>query len=283
MNKKISPLIEAEELLEFNNDNNLILVDASNGNDAEHRYRNCHLEGALFVSLKSDLADIKDDFSQGGRHPLPTIHRFATTLTRLGITANSHVVIYDDTGGANSAARFWWMLKSFGHAKVQVINGGLQQALKIGFPTSDRIEDAHVVANYEAAAWKLKTSTIDEVEDFSKNENTLIVDVRESSRFRGISEAIDLVAGHIPNAINIPYLENLDSNGKFLSVVELKHKYEEVFNGRQADSIIFHCGSGVTACHSLLAIDYAGLEIPKLYVGSWSEWSRNNKAIVKEV
>lgn len=174
------------------------------------------------------------------------------------------------------------MLKSFGHAKVQVLNGGFQEALKIGFPTTDRMRVSQIGSNYNASDWKLKSATMDVVEKFSQNENALIVDVREGSRFRGESEPIDLVAGHIPNAINIPYSENLGRDGKFLPQSELKLKYEKVFSGRDADSIIFHCGSGVTACHSLLAIDYAGLAIPKLYVGSWSEWSRNSKPIVKE-
>ena len=283
MIKRLSPLIEVAELLELYKKNPLVLVDASNGKDARVTYKAKHLDQALFVDLNTDLADIKEDLANGGRHPLPQIEKFAETLTNLGIINSSHVVIYDNKNGANAAARFWWMLRAIGHEKVQVLNGGLQQAENMGFPTNDKTETPKLVANYTFDNWKLPTATITDVENNSQNKNYLVIDVRENSRYRGVNEPIDLVAGHIPGAINIPFNSNLNQNGRFLSAAELRQKYQEIFGAIKMENIIFHCGSGVTACQTILALDYAALAIPKLYVGSWSEWSRNDKAIATKL
>ena len=279
MNVNISPIIQASELLKLYKSENLIIVDVSNGKNAKSNYEAKHLEGAIFVDLNTQLADIKDDLSIGGRHPLPKIESFAKTLSNLGISPKSHIVIYDDKNGSNAGARFWWMLKSVGHEKVQVLNGGIQEAEKIKFPVSSNTEITNKTELYKVDNWKLKIAEIAEVEKLSKTENHIVIDVRDVERYNGETEPIDLVAGHIPGAINVPFTENLDENGLFLSPNLLKHKYEKVFGHIKTDNIIVHCGSGVTACHSLLAIAYAELEIPKLYVGSWSEWSRNNKLI----
>jgi thiosulfate/3-mercaptopyruvate sulfurtransferase len=279
MNVNISPIIQASELLKLYKSENLIIVDVSNGKNAKSNYEAKHLEGAIFVDLNTQLADIKNDLSIGGRHPLPKIENFAKTLSNLGISPKSHIVIYDDKNGSNAGARFWWMLKSVGHEKVQVLNGGIQEAEKINFPVSSNTEVIKKTELYKVENWKLKITEIEEVEKFSKTENHIVIDVRDEERYNGETEPIDLVAGHIPGAINIPFTENLDENGLFLTPNLLKHKYEKVFGHINPENIIVHCGSGVTACHSLLAIAYAALEIPKLYVGSWSEWSRNNKLI----
>lgn len=279
MNLNISPIIQASELLKLYKSENLIIVDVSNGKNAKSNYEAKHLEGAIFVDLNTQLADIKDDLSIGGRHPLPTIESFAKTLSNLGISPKSHIVIYDDKNGSNAGARFWWMLKSVGHEKVQVLNGGIQEAEKINFPVSSNTEVTNKTELYKVDNWKLKIAEIAEIEKLSKNENHIIIDVRDEERYNGETEPIDLVAGHIPGAINFPFTENLDENGLFLNPNLLKHKYEKIFRHINPENIIVHCGSGVTACHSLLAIAYAELEIPKLYVGSWSEWSRNNKLI----
>jgi len=122
-------------------------------------------------------------------------------------------------------------------------------------------------------------ANIDEVEKASNSQDYLIIDVRESARYNGEYEPIDLISGHIPNAINIPFSTNLDENGLFLSPEILREKYKNIIDNKKSNEIIVHCGSGVTACHTLLAMAYAGFEIPKLYVGSWSEWSRNGKPI----
>ena len=135
-----SPIIAASELLAIYKTNNIVLIDASNGKNAKLNYQEKHLKGALFVDLDTQLADIKEDFSNGGRHPLPSVKEFAKKFTALGIANESEVVVYDDNNGSNAAARLWWMLTSAGHEKVQVLNGGLKEALKIGFPTSNEIE-----------------------------------------------------------------------------------------------------------------------------------------------
>ena len=275
MNINKSPVIEASALLQLLNTENLVLIDAGN----KTNYLQKHLSGSLFVDLNTDLADIKEDLSIGGRHPLPKIENFSKTLSSLGITAKSHVVVYDDKAGANAASRFWWMLKSIGHEKVQVLNGGIQAAEAMGFPMSSNEEIAAKTDLCKFDHWKWQIAEIDEVETASADANKIVIDVRDAARYNGEVEPIDLIAGHIPGAINVPFTTNLDKNGLFLSPTELKLKYEKILGQKKSEDIIVHCGSGVTACHTLLALAYAGLGIPKLYVGSWSEWSRNNKAI----
>lgn len=279
MSKDISPIIEVEELLKIYKTKDLVIVDVGNGEKAYANYKERHLEGAFFVDLNTQLSNIKEDAAIGGRHPLPTMNQFSKTLSKLGITEKSHVVLYDDKNGANAAARFWWMLKAIGHNKVQVLNGGFQEAERKGFPINSNFEVAMKVATSKLSEWKLPQADIFEVEKCSNNKNYIVIDVRENARYNGFVEPIDLVAGHIPGAVNIPFSTNLNTNGLFLSQKELKAKYQTILGNIQSDHIIVHCGSGVTACHTLLAMAYAGLEIPKLYVGSWSEWSRNNKAI----
>ncbi|NDP26939.1 MAG: sulfurtransferase [Flavobacterium sp.] len=274
MSATISPIIQASELLILYQTTNLVIVDVSTGKNAKLNYDQKHLDGAIYVDLNTQLADIKDDLSIGGRHPLPKIENFAQTVFNLGISPQTHVILYDDKNGSNAAARFWWMLKSMGHEKVQVLNGGFQEAEKANFPMSSKIEIMVQAELHKVSDWKLKIAEITEVEKVSQNKNYLVIDVRDAERYKGETEPIDLIAGHIPGAINVPLTENLDENGLFLSPNELKNKYEKIFGKVKNENIIVHCGSGVTACHSLLAIAYAEMEIPKLYVGSWSEWSR---------
>jgi thiosulfate/3-mercaptopyruvate sulfurtransferase len=279
MYKDISPIIKPDELIVLRQTSELIIVDASNGSGAKENYEAKHLDGALYVDLNTQLANINTDVSIGGRHPLPTFEQFSETLTSLGITPMSHVVVYDDKNGSNAAARLWWMLKSIGHNKVQVLDGGLQAAIKAGFPISSKIEIPLKKEPYIVKNWLLPLADIHEIDKVAQDADFLVVDVRDKERYNGEKEPIDLVAGHIPGAINIPFTTNLDSNGFFLSPDELKNNYLKEFGNKKAENVIVHCGSGVTACHTLLAIAYAGLEIPKLYVGSWSEWSRNNRPI----
>jgi thiosulfate/3-mercaptopyruvate sulfurtransferase len=279
MTQTISPIIHPHELLALHKTKNLVLIDASNGKDTKASYEVKHLASALFVDMNTQLADMHDDLSQGGRHPLPSIANFSKTLAELGISKESHVVIYDDKNGANAASRFWWMLKSVGHEKVQVLNGGLQAAEKIGFPINGDKIIPKKVESYLIEKWQLPLSNIEEVEKVSEDKNYIVVDVRDSVRYRGEKEPIDLIAGHIPGTINAPFIENLDENGMMLSP---QTKYQTIFKDTPTENIIFHCGSGVTACQSLLSLAYAGLEIPKLYIGSWSEWSNSNKPMVKK-
>jgi thiosulfate/3-mercaptopyruvate sulfurtransferase len=282
MKLTISPVIHAVELLALHKNNNLVLVDASNGKDVKQNYEAKHLDGALFVDMNTQLAEMHEELSNGGRHPLPSVAAFAKTLTELGIKKESHVVIYDDKNGANAASRFWWMLTSAGHENVQVLNGGIQAAEKIGFPTNAEKVIVKKTESYLIEKWHLPLSNIAEVEKVSEVKNYTVVDVRDKARYRGEIEPIDANAGHIPGSINAPYLDNLDENGMLLAPEVLKSKYQTIFDNKPSEHIIFHCGSGVTACQSLLSIAYAGLDIPKLYIGSWSEWSNSNKPIVKE-
>ena len=278
----MNPIITPNQLLEAVQTNAIVLVDATNSPLAYQNYQESHLKGALFVDVNTQLADIKEDVAIGGRHPLPTADQFSKTLTDLGITPETWVVVYDDKNGANAAARFWWMLRSIGHDKVQVLSGGIQAAIQAGFPTSSAVEVPTQVESYPIQSWQWPTIDLQGMDEMIQKDNFVVIDVRESQHYRGETEPIDLVAGHIPGATNIPFMTNLDENGFFLSPEELKAKYQKVFENIPEENRVVHCGSGVTACHTLLALAIADLPIPQLYVGSWSEWSRNNREIVVE-
>ena len=273
--KNQSQIIEVGELLSLSQNSNLRIFDVRTGPNAKEDYQKKHLQNAVFVDLNSDLAEI-DNPKNGGRHPLPKFEDFIKTLGKLGIDRNSQVVIYDDKNGANAAARFWWMLRAVGHINVQVLNGGLQLAENQKYPFvsgEDSYPETEFISEYQD--WQLPQIWIDDVKKATQDSDAVIVDVRESQRYDGINEPIDLVAGHIPNAKNFPFIDNLDENGLFKSPEVIRNLYSELFENYDKNKITFHCGSGVTACHSLLALDYAGFEIPNLYVGSWSEWSRD--------
>jgi thiosulfate/3-mercaptopyruvate sulfurtransferase len=278
----MNPIITPNQLLEAVQTNEIVLVDATNSPTAYQNYQQSHLQGALFVDVNTQLADIKEDAAKGGRHPLPTVYQFSKTLTDLGVTPETWVVVYDDKNGANAAARFWWMLSSIGHEKVQVLSGGIQAAIQAGFPTSSAVEVPTQVESYPVQDWQWPIIDLQGMDEMIQKDNFLVIDVREPQRFKGETEPIDLVAGHIPGATNIPFTTNLDADGLFLSPEELKEKYQKAFENTDSDNRVVHCGSGVTACHTLLAMAVAGLPIPQLYVGSWSEWSRNNREIVVE-
>lgn len=284
MSSFLSPLIRPAELLYLlQEDPSLVIVDARNSANPRKTYEQGHLDRALYIDPNLELADIKANLAEGGRHPLPTVADFCGTLGKLGITPESRVVVYDDQFGANSAARLWWMLRALGHEKVQVLEGGIQAALKAEIPMSSKWEAANPTASYPAERWLLPTVEMEKVEAVASETDHLVIDVRSSERYRGESEPIDLFAGHIPGAINVPLTGNLDETGNFLSPEKLKEKYASIFGEIPTEKIIVHCGSGVSACHTLLALDHAGFEIPNLYVGSWSEWSRNDKAIGKSL
>ena len=274
-----SPIIKVIDLLNLLKTEKIVLIDATNAPNAKLDYTKSHLQGALFVDINNDLADIKEDVSQGGRHPLPPIDQFAALISSLGISKTSNVVVYDASNGSNAAARFWWMLKAAGHDKVQVLDGGMQEAIRCGFPTSEGEEYAHEAPPYLIENWLLPIADMNQVAMAAKSDKHLVIDVRAANRYAGLTEPIDPIAGHIPGAINVPFEENLNPEGLFLSPAMLKEKYEKILSDTAADQTIIHCGSGVTACHTILAIAYAGLEIPTLYVGSWSEWCRNGMEI----
>lgn len=273
MSTTLSPLITAEELIA---NPKIILIDARTGANTFETYQKEHLKGARFVDLNRDLAAVPENPANGGRHPLPSSQDFAKTLSSLGISPSDHVVVYDDKNGSNFAARFWWMIRAIGHEKIQVLNGGYPAAIQAGFPTNSGIETFEKTT-YPSQEWKLPLADIEEVEKARKNDQNIVIDVRDKNRFDGLVEPLDLIAGHIPGAVNVPLTENLDENGFFKPADELAEKYKAILKDIKSENTIVHCGSGVTACHTLLAMDYAGLPIPKLYAGSWSEWSRNDR------
>ncbi|QGK74710.1 sulfurtransferase [Flavobacterium sp. SLB02] len=278
MSAKLSPIINPDELLNIKDSSEVILIDSRAGINAQENYKKEHLKGARYVDLNQDLATVKNP-ANGGRHPLPSLEKFSKVLSKLGILPSSHVIIYDDKNGSNAAARFWWMLRAIQHKKVQVLNGGLQAAVKVGYPLSSAIETFEPTENYPIAKWNLAQADIEEVEIARNNKENIVIDVRDKNRFDGLTEPLDLIAGHIPGAINVPFSENLNEEGFYKSADVLAKKYTEIIGDKKPENIIVHCGSGVTACHTLLAMDYAGLSIPKLYVGSWSEWSRNDREL----
>lgn len=275
----MKPIVNITEFSEIARQPHVVLVDARGGAGVYEKYLTAHLENAIYVDLEKDLAH-KTDPKFGGRHPLPDIRLFAKKLGELGISPVTKIFVYDEKTGAMAAARFWWMMKAVGHEHVFVLNGGMQAAIQAGFPVTDKIPEITPCDAYPVTEWKMPVITMQEVENEMKNKTSVLIDVREAYRYNGESEPIDLVAGHIPGAVNIPYLENLDADGNFISDEELKKKYEEVVKNNTGKDIICQCGSGVTACHTILAMEQAGIKNVKLYVGSWSEWSRNEKEIV---
>lgn len=279
----MKPIITSTELSAIFNQENLVVLDARTGKNARENYLQNHIKGAKFIDLDKDLAEIGENAAFGGRHPLPNISKFAETLQNIGISEDSHIVVYDLANGGNAAARCWWMLRAFDLKKVQVLSGGFQSAEKFGIFTNSGEEIFEKTSFILRENWSLPTSTLENVEQEITDNSATVIDVRDAYRYRGESEPIDLVAGHIPGAINIPFSENLDENGEFLPSEILKEKYQNLLSDKPK-KLIIHCGSGVTACHTILALDHAGFPIPNLYVGSWSEWSRREgKKIAREI
>lgn len=231
------------------------LTDSEKGRAS---YEAGHIPGAVFVDLDDDLAGPP---GIDGRHPLPSVSDFAATLGRLGITPSDHVVVYDDVGG-RVAARMWWMLHSIGHAKVQLLDGGYQAWVNAGHHVDTAWIEPHPVTYPAPEAWDGVISSA-EIGDIT------LVDARAPARYRGEIEPIDPKAGHIPGAINLPSDDNLDDDGLFLDAESLAARYEGL-----PDGVAVSCGSGVTACHNALAMVIAGRQMPMVYVGSFSEWSR---------
>jgi len=267
-----SPLISATDLAALNQ--HVRLLDCRPG----AAYGAGHLPGALHADLERDLSRAGEegfDPAQGGRHPLPDLRAWRDTLGRWGITPDTAVVCYDDQGGANAAARAWWMLRACGHERVRVLDGGLQAALDAGMSLTTETPAVEGAAPYPASHWQWTTVDIGVVEKLAKTDDWTVIDVRSAPRYRGEAEPIDPVAGHIPGAVNVPFTENLGADGRFKSFESLRAMY----GGYDPARLVVHCGSGVTACHTLLALDQAGLAGGALFVGSWSEWCRSGRSI----
>lgn len=239
-----------------------------------------HLPGALHADLNRHLStacDPEHDPLRGGRHPLPPPLRFAAQLGAWGIGPDTEVVVYDASGGGNAAARLWWMLRALGHQAVSVLDGGLAAALEAGLPLSQESPSLHPRAAYPADHWALPQTDAEGVDHLRRDPTRLLLDVRASERWRGEVEHLDPVAGHIPGSVNLPWAENLQPDGRFKSPATLRAQYDLLLAGRHPDQLTVHCGSGVTACHTLLALEVAGLAGAAIYMGSWSEWCRSGR------
>lgn len=273
-------LITAEELVARLAE--VRLLDARSGEAGRRAYGESRLRGALHADLETHLSAPPADAADGGRHPLPDVGSWARQLGEWGIGPATPVVIYDDRGGANAAARCWWMLRAAGHDAVAVLDGGFEAAVEAGVPVASGSEPPPRPAPpYPVSAWRLPLVSAEEVDARRHDSRWRVVDVRDEFRFRGESDPYDPVPGHIPGAANLPYRHNLDDGGRFKSAQELEAHFAGVLAGTPAERVIVHCGSGVTACHTLLAMERAGLAGARLYVGSWSEWCRRGWPVAK--
>jgi thiosulfate/3-mercaptopyruvate sulfurtransferase len=235
-------------------------------------YLEGHIPGAVYLDVDHDLAAPVRDDRAGGRHPLPSPRDFAEAMSHAGIGDTTPVVAYDDTGGS-TAARLWWMLNVLGHP-VALLDGGLQ-AWKGPLETGEGIVPNR--ARFTSRPWPREAIVeADEIDALRTDPSAVIVDVRAGERYRGETEPIDRVAGHIPGARSVPWTEIVDpETGRFRAPDELRARYAEVgihARDERAVGVITHCGSGVTACHALIAFELAGIEGARLYVGSWSDW-----------
>lgn len=230
-----------------------------------------HIPGAAYVHLDADLSGPPS--TDRGRHPLPPPERLVALFSALGIGRGCQVVAYDDAGGP-FAARLWWMLRYMGHREVAVLDGGWQAWVAIGGTVAAGEETPRRRA-FEGAPRRDRLVLIDDI-----TAGTTLLDARETARFNGDVEPIDPVAGHIPGAANHPWQANLDDNGRFHGAATLASRLSDALE-HQADAETTHyCGSGVSACHNVLAQCAAGLPEPRLYVGSWSEWCRMGRGAV---
>ena len=239
-------------------------------------YAVAHVPGALYAHLDRDLSGPVTPAS--GRHPLPTLECLAGTLGRWGIDDTVQVVAYDQGNGA-FAARLWWLLRWAGHQKVAVLNGGFAAWQQAGLPTETTPGLRQPRAFVPRPGKVLTVSTAELEHAVAAGElasgTSVLVDARGADRFAGENETIDPVAGHIPGARNHPFLRNVDSRGRFAPAGELRDRLQAMLGNAAATQTIAMCGSGVTACHNLLALEIAGLPGARLYAGSWSEWIRD--------
>lgn len=263
-------LVSAEALAPVLGRGNLVVLDARSSladqPGCEAAYRHAHVLGARFADLDRDLSDHR---KRGGRHPWPDAADFTATLARWGITPGHQVVIYDAADGALSAARAWFLLRALGHRRVAVLDGGLARWIALGLPQESRIPTP-AAGHYEGT---FDASRLLDAEQLQVHlaAGGMLVDARATERFRGEVEPIDPVAGHVPGARNRPYSENL-RDGRFKPVHELADEFVALLEGHEPRDVAVMCGSGVTACHHLLAMAHAGLHGAKLFTGSWSGW-----------
>jgi thiosulfate/3-mercaptopyruvate sulfurtransferase len=267
-----STLVSAEELARHAGDADWRIFDCRHDlRDTaygEKAYAKEHIPGALFLHLDRDLSGATN--GKNGRHPLPDPEVFAARMAACGVGPQTQVVAYDNEGNA-FAARLWWLLRWIGHEKVAVLDGGLAGWRRAKQPMSAE------VPKFPAAQLPVRKSVETVDADFVQSAlgkpEMLLLDARSEERFAGQNETLDPVGGHIPGAVNRFFMDNLDDAGVyFKSVEELREDFDALLRGRGPEAVIQQCGSGVTACHNILAMEVAGLKGSRLYPGSWSEW-----------
>ena len=248
-------------------DPRLILVDCSydlaDQSAGLNTYMQAHIKGAVFADVHDDLSG--PPTTDQGRHPLPTPAALNALFSRLGIARQSQVIIYDNAAGC-FAGRLWWLLRYMGHATVAVLDGGRQAWQQAGL-TMVAGEETNKPTIFQGTARKQRLVTVDQVPKAK-----LLVDSRAPARYRGEIETLDKIAGHIPGAVNHYWKNNLDELGCFKPPSHLRQDFSTLFGTTAPQDVVFYCGSGVTACHNLLAVAHAGFESPCLYAGSWSDW-----------
>jgi thiosulfate/3-mercaptopyruvate sulfurtransferase len=265
-------LISTELLEQHLNDSSWLLADCRYNLKDEtwgrQQYIAAHVPGAIFVNLAHDLAAPRT--GSNGRHPLPSPEVMAATFGRLGIDNDTQVIAYDQDAGPY-ASRLWWMLRYIGHDAVAVLDGGFAKWIREGRQTRAD-EETRRSATFRPRLRPDMRLTVEEVAAHVGDSSMLLVDARSPERYHGQPDPLDVVPGHIPGARNRFYRHNVGDEGTFRTASELKHDFEAVLNGRSPKETVMYCGSGVTACHNLLAMEHAGLRGARLFAGSWSEW-----------
>ena len=270
-------LISVEDLFQNLNHPDLIIIDCSfelsDPAWGYHNYLQGHIPGAFYADLDKNLSS--KITSNSGRHPLPDKNKFLRFCSQLGINDTSQVVLYDTVSGA-FAGRLWWLLRSFGHNDVKLLNGGYKAWIDSGYPIDTKQPSYKSVDFVGYFSKSLYFDTAD-MEKAIINENFAIIDARSPTRYSGEEEPIDSVAGHIPGAVNIFHQDNLDKHGKFKSAASLRKIYQPAISNINPENIVVYCGSGVTSCLNLVALSIIGFDNVRLYLGSWSEWIRNQE------
>jgi thiosulfate/3-mercaptopyruvate sulfurtransferase len=272
-------LIESAELAAHTSDTNWVVLDCrselARPEWGASAYAEGHIPNAIYAHLDRDLSSPVT--STSGRHPLPLVEAFVATLGRWGIDENVQVVAYDESNGAY-ASRLWWLLRWVGHSRVAVLNGGFAAWQHAGLPISKHpgVRQPRRFTPNRAQSGVVSTVELEKLLASGQlASGGRLIDARSADRFAGQNETIDPVAGHVPGASNHAFAHNLDAQGRFLPPHVLRSKWLETLRGQAPATAIAMCGSGVTACHNLLALEVAGLPGAQLYAGSWSEWIRD--------
>ncbi|MEM1124385.1 MAG: sulfurtransferase [Bacteroidota bacterium] len=266
-------IINAEELEPLLNQPKVVIMDCrfslADTEFGRKAYETSHIPNAQYAHLDDDLSG-PIIAGKTGRHPFPEITTFAKKLGHWGIDADTQVIAYDNSHGG-IAARLWYLLKWVGHKKVAVLNGGWKCWAENNFPRNREMPSIETTTFHPKPNDTLLVD-VQFMEQHVEDDALLYVDSRAAARYRGEEEPIDPVAGHIPSAISAPFAENLGVDGLFLDKAALIQRFEKLLGTQPISSTVFYCGSGVTACHNLLALEHAGFESPRLFPGSWSEW-----------